>query len=294
MKGSHQEAAGSREALANTLNALGVDTSIAETGDWKMIEQAPPDLEDMGETYERVNDHLDSALKRRPLSIRHVTGEARALVDPAHRRILRKVHERGEQAAIASFFETEEAPTARDFVEQQHRHWGRLKWLDLIDVLELSANRTISISRLPASEDVHFSVFGDALVLLQQPHHHPTHKKWVWYVESRELADRLRGRLDQLFASSVPVDPESFDRLLNWLHEYETFEVLTEIAGTEDLGDEEDDGDTPGEDVLGTGPQPDSIHAGLVALGLAEPERIGLTQLGREWFDQVVGDAGRN
>jgi hypothetical protein len=280
----------SREALNATLRALSLDAGITEQASWKMIEEAPPDLRDMGVVYERVNQHLASALKRAPFSIRHVTGEARVLVDPAHRRILRDAHEKGERSAVACFFETAGPPTAWDFVALQHRDWGLYKWLDLVDLLELAARQVICISKLPQAEDVHFSVFGDSLVLLQEPHHHSTHKKWVWYIESPMFADLLRERLEQLFARTVAIEPRSFDQLLDWLHEFETFEVLTEIAETEDLSDEE--GDIARKiDVSGVGPRPDSIHSRLVSLGFADPERVRLTRLGREWFDQVSADA---
>jgi hypothetical protein len=288
-------------AMNRTLTAMGMGGATVRQRDWKVIAEAPPHNRDMAVTYQCVNDHLASRLKRRSLTVHHITGEARALVDPAHRQVLRGACARGETSAIACSFESSDAPSAWDFVAHQHKHWGRFEWFDLIDILALAAHPVVRIYRLPEPEDVHFSIFGDRLVLLQEPHHHPTEEKWVWFLESRALAAALRPRLEQLFARAVPIEPAEFDEILDWLHEYETFEALAELVegSGADQGaiDADPAADLPARavdgaasDVTTVGRDRGATCTRLVALGFVEPGGLALTARGRAWFASFTSD----
>jgi hypothetical protein len=265
--------------MTATLASVGVSDELIGGDGWRVIAESPPELHEMGETYQAVNDHLDSLLRRGPLSIAHITGEARAIVDPAHRRVVRRVAEYGQQVSVACTFDTQgdDRPDAWRFVARQHQHWGRMRWFDLIDVLELAASRLIRICWLAHAEDVHFSIFGHDLVLLQERHHHPTAEKWVWYVQSAALAEALRPHLDRLLDGAVTIDPTSFDEILDWLNQYETFIALRTLASGQradtDLGDR------------AVSDRPDTR---LLALGLTEQDGGSLTSLGREWLERIT------
>jgi len=232
--------------------------------------------------------------------VHHITGEARALVDPAHRQVLRAVRDRGATSAIACSFETSEDPSAWDFVARQHEHWGRFEWFDLIDILALAAQSVVRIYRLSKPEEVHFSIFGDRFVLLQEPHHHPTEKKWVWFLECRALAAALRPRLEQLFAQAAPIDPRAFDEILDWLHEYETFEEVAALAQATEadraetnagriIGGNHEADDWQAADAVVPDRENEQTRARLVALGFVQPDGATLTSRGRAWFDGFAG-----
>lgn len=276
----------SEPALRETLRALDVDPAITQGPDWELIEQAPPDDEQIGDTYRRVNAHLMTALQHGPLRIRHVTGEASALADPAHRQVVKADHDLGAQTALACSFEAPQRPTAWDFVARQHGHWKYLKWFDLVDMLALAARDMAAISRLRRPAEVHYSVAGDDLILLQEPHDHPSTAKWVWFVRSRTLADAVSPQIDRLFAEASPLRAGGFGEILDWLHSYEAFETVRALALATGKGSfrQSAGGQMHAQAELERQATTDRQHAR--ALGLSDEER--LTPLGEEWLTQVV------
>ena len=175
-------------------------------------------------------------------------------------------------------------PTAWDFVTRQRLYWSDLNWFDLIDMLALGAEGVIQILRLPSAEDVHFSVFGEELVLLQGRHHHPTDAKWVWFIRSHELADALHERSVELFSASRRIGPEGFNEVLDWLHDYEPFEAVEAIAAGES-GEFRNSlaRDTRVEHAADAA----SVLGRLVAMGLVHPGATSLTTLGRQWAQEL-------
>jgi hypothetical protein len=278
----------SLKAMTATLAALGISDELIGGEDSKIIAESPPELHEMGATYQTVNDYLGGLLRKGSLSIAHITGEARAIVDPAHRRILRRAAGYGQQTSVACTFTAggDGRVDAWRFVECQHEHWGPMRWFDLIDVLELAARRLIRICRLAQAEDVHFSIFGDALLLLQERHHHPTAEKWVWFVESPALVTALRPRLERLLSEAVTIDPLSFDEILDWLNDYETFAELSAIASSD-----ESEPDRATMHVRPAPARPQPPDARLRKIGLAHHDRAGLTPLGREWLASMTAQS---
>lgn len=274
-------------AMSATLADLGIGEDLIVRGDWTIIAESPPELHEMGETYQAVNDHLAGLLSNGPLSIAHITGEARAIVDPAHRRVLRQAADYGQETAVACIFKTDGArPDAWCFVARQRQHWGPMRWFDLIDVMELAARRLIRICRLARAEDVHFSLFGEDLLLLQERHHHPTAEKWVWFVRSAPLVAALRPRLVRLLAEAVTIDPLSFDQILDCLNDYETLMALSSLAAVGGTGPQSADG-LP--ESVGSSLSADAGDSRLEELGLIAPDGAGLTSLGREWLERISG-----
>jgi hypothetical protein len=268
------------EQLAKALRSLRVDPEVARRDDWMTVAQAAPDPRQAAGVYAAVNDRLASIVERGPLPIHHITGEARALVDPAHRRVLRADHAHGAEARLACWFESNEL-SAWEFVGGEHGHWRGLEWVDLIDILALGAYEVIRICRLDEPAETHFSIFGDDLVLLQQPHDHPQLAKWVWFVQSPSLVQAAWPQLDSLFCAATPIEPSSFNRVLVWLNSYEAFEGLTAIAEGRPLDDAEPDEDQDAE-----------TRRRLGDLGFAESDQQALTRLGREWLDRISTSGG--
>ena len=219
-----------RAALGETLEQLGLDLSVTEAVPWEKIVEARPGDRRAGAAYDEVNRILAQVLETRPLDVRHVTGEARALADPAHRRVLRAIAQHRQRAELACFFAVDVSADAWEFVSSEREHWGPVQWFDLIDMLALAAEGTVDVYRMREQAPVHFSVFGGEYVLLQSVHTHPSEDKWVWFIRSRGFADRLAPRLDGAFEGATRLDAGSFDDVLDWLHGFEIYETLQAAA----------------------------------------------------------------
>jgi hypothetical protein len=221
----------SAERRNQTLALLG----IQPRADAVVLFEAPPtDTGLIGETYQKVNDHLAPLVRENPaLSIRHLTGESRVLKDPAHRRILRE----STNAKLGCFVKDEDA-SAWSFLIHATEYWSEFDWFDLVDTLDLAARGHVEINILAQPEDVHFSTFGDRYLLLQDKHEHPQPKKWVWYIESRETVARLEPHVAKAFADANALKPVSSLAILEWLYDYDTTTVVNALAHDEQIRDE--------------------------------------------------------
>lgn len=266
----------SEEALSRTLRTLGID----ETLDREVLAFSPPDLAVNGNTYAAVNDDLGRLVAGGPVEVTHVTGEARALVDPAHRRVLRRVRERGDRATLGCHFMPDHGKVdAWGFLAKQRHHWERAQWYDIVDVLSLIAEGAVDVRVMRAPAPVHFSLFADDRVLMQDEHHHPTKKKWVWYLSSLELAERLRPVAARAFEEAKPLRPDDCRVLLHWMYSYDVYATLQAVKA----------GDAH---VAGDVDNPDAVTAELEELGFVAGSggAVGLSRLGRQWLDEYESD----
>lgn len=270
MSVQHQPNSDSERALARTLERLGISDAL----DSEVLACSPPDLKGNGETYKVVNDDLEDLVSAGPVDVTHITGEARALVDPAHRRVLRRVHEQGASAVLGCHFQTDDRVSARSFLAKQRHHWDRAEWYDLVDLLALAGDGIVQIRVMDTLAPVHFSVFSSDRVLMQDEHHHPTKEKWVWYLRSRGLAERLRPIAERALEDSVALRGDDCRDLLRWLYGYEVYAVLCSVGYGVEVDDDVDD--------------PDVVAAELTELGfLARAgETTELSRLGRQWLDE--------
>jgi len=178
---------------------------------------------------------------------------------------------------LGCHFRPQRRVDARDFIARQHRHWGRAEWYDVVDLLSLIADGVIDVSVMREPAPVHFSVFGSDRVLMQSEHDHPTHEKWVWYLRSPELAERLRPIADAALERSDPLRPDSCASLLHWLYSYDVYAVLLSMTG-----------DDRRDDVM----NPDAVAAELQDLGflVLTESTLTLSRLGRQWVDEYQPD----
>src|SRR5215207_9328564 len=109
--------------LLSTLEELGFSALDWEGSHSDVLHCAVPESASMAETYQFVNDLLESSRTRSGMRIRHVTGEAMALLDPAHRRVLRRAAAHGDRGQLLCSFDFESEPTALEFLSRQHTHW---------------------------------------------------------------------------------------------------------------------------------------------------------------------------
>jgi hypothetical protein len=251
-------------ALHRTLRSLGAAHCVES----EILEYAPPSLRSIGVTYQHVNERLAQTLRKSPLAIRHVTGEARALVDPFHRQILRRARAAGQPGELGCYLAGSDAPSAFDFLALQRAHWEFAEWSDFIDILGLVAEGDLRLHVMREQATVHFSLFGDDLVLLQDEHHHPTAEKWVWFLRSKELVDALSPKVVVAYAESSPITPADCRALLLWLYSYEVVATSSKLQNGDDLATAEER----------------DIWQRLKRLGFAEKDSPGLTRIGADWL----------
>jgi hypothetical protein len=215
--------------LRALLGSLGVpsDTQM------KVLAVSEPDLQENGDIYQRVNDCLVERVATRPIRIEHLTGEAVALGDPAHRRVIKLCHERGLTARLGCFFEDGGA-TADAFFRHSLRCWRHAEWFDFLDALFYAASARIAIYRLRRAAPVHYSLFANDLVLLQDKHRHNEPKR-VWFIESPGAVAALEPRLEEAFVDAERIPAQTFANLLDWLYRSETIATLVGPEGGESV-----------------------------------------------------------
>jgi hypothetical protein len=221
------------------------------------------------------------AVRSGPIRIDHITGEARVLVDPHHRKVIDANHKMGGLTRIACRQPpgSEEIEDARSFIAAQKHRWHSMTWMDLIDVVSLAATGRVGMFVLARPADIHYSVYGSDRVLLQENHPHPSEQKRVWYIRSRAIASELAERTAANFESATPIPPQSFDGLRRWLFSKELLPLVGATELTEELlsliGDRIDD---------------------LVDLGILEVDNSGPLEyrlrLARSVAEPVEGEAG--
>lgn len=271
------------QVLRKTLSTLGYDLDQHPEGRVEILTYADPDLPDIGIAYGSVNKLLGEMVARRQLSgVSHITGEARALVDAAHRTLLREHAAAGCESRLACFLGDMKAPTALDFVQYELQHWGAdLEWYDIVDILSLAATGALTLHVLPAQEPVHFSLFGPDLVLMQAQHVHPSPEKYVWFLRSGGMHDYLKTGVEARFADAFKISQGSFDRVLDDLYCFEVVQVGRWCAG------DRSDSDVGSQIDNATRMRGLSL---LTALGFLEGDegRPRLSRSGRGWLRSAL------
>lgn len=242
--------------LEETLQELNLsDAAIAEASS-QIVRSAQPDDNAMSKVYSALNADLKQAVHSSALTIRHITGEARVLIDPAHRNVIAENHERGLPTRIACRQHAETPISdAYTFFAAQRDRWAAVTWSDLIDIASLCARGSIRISVLDKPADIHYSLFGRDLALIQGQHEHPSERKNIWYVRSPRLVSELADPTNVTFNSSRRISPMSFDAMLQWMYSDGVYELI----GT----------DSPPQEAIDLLSAEDVSK--LIALGVLEP-----------------------
>jgi hypothetical protein len=272
----------SRIRLIETLEALGVeDDPYCE-----VLFESPPELERMGAIYQHVNDYLEHALDDgRSLRIQHITGEARALLDPAQRRVVRRADALADTPQLGCYFDAPGQPTAWDFVQHGVEYWQSAAWFDLVDSFFLASEGIVEIFVLAKPANVHFSLFSDDLLLLQDEHTHPQTQKRVWFIRSASLVGQLQPRVEEMFSTARRIRRESFSSILDWLYDYDTVSLVEQAAAGE-----------KGLDITSLGEDAREDISRLTAMFFLRPTSrttFTVTTRSQQWLSKLLGDSSR-
>jgi hypothetical protein len=212
--------------LLVTLERLGVSAESRDRGNWTVLSHADPEFEMMSNTYAVLNRDLLQIVSRTGIPISHITGEARVLVDPAHRTVIRKNATKDTVTQLACRPEKGDIVDASSFISAQRHRWSTLTWTDLIDIISLCASSSVRVSVLKQPAMIHYSIFGTDRILLQSEHDHPSDKKEVWYMHASEVAGELATPTIELIEAAEVIPATSFACLLQWLFSEAIFPIF--------------------------------------------------------------------
>lgn len=167
--------------------------------------------------YEEVNKNLLSIIEERnPGECIHITGETYALVDRLHRFVCRKMRKKYNNrftifcylSPMEKYFGQITIRKGRndafyrsiggEIVKWMRQNWKDVLWIDFLDVFDLLGDAEVNLYALREYEKIHFSVFADKYILLQEKHPPSTRVKDVWLLESRRLNKILSSKAKKI------------------------------------------------------------------------------------------------
>ena len=212
--------------LAGLLHELGLDESLLATANWTVLAMAGAIDAEMSAVYAQLNRELLALASLRPFEMVHITGEARVLVDPAHRNVIRSNYLGGNPTILACRDRPEPIEDAATFLAAQQNHWTLLTWVDFLDIVALFATGAATLKVLPHDAPVHYSIFGHDRILIQEPQTDSSERKRVWYIESEGLVRLLTLTTNRILAHARTVPSTGFSALLQWLYTENIFPLV--------------------------------------------------------------------
>jgi len=208
--------------LETTLALLGIeDIALSKIN---VIADSGPEARDNAIVYKECNERLRAELEKQKLGqFFHVTGEMRALSDPSHRENCRLAWQYGAPPKMFAYL-PKEYRNGTGIWEWNEQHWPleAQGWQNHLDVFHLLGDREVILYGLFDCEEMHFSLFGDRYVLLQEQHDHNDHVKSVWFLESMEIRSALIPRVEKCITHSKEIPARIFrdftDSLSDPLH----------------------------------------------------------------------------
>lgn len=263
--------------LARTLKRLKV-----RSRDIEIMAKAPPTRPAMLRVYRTVNEHLLSVLETTQLGqCKHLTGECAALVDPLHRRACRVMWEQyRESCEITSWIPSEHQQSPASLASWHLSNWKDrcLSWRHSLDVFFLLGTPIVRHFTTKAMPEMHYSIFGNDMVLLQAQHPHPKMTKHVWFVRSSSLNTELRRRLAEEHRHATPINQNLYREFTFSIQSRPAIGVLSILSS---------DGTIRVGDVLRHVPGANTTHIEhLVIMGFVQrsDDVLTLTQEGSEFL----------
>lgn len=217
-----------RTRLTALLGRLGVDPPLVQSSAWIVRARAAANDEQMSAVYAQLNRDLSALVDNKSIGVTHITGEARVLVDPAHRRVIDANFASGVPTTVACRDSDEGIRDAESFLNAQRSHWTLLTWVDFISIVGLFAGGAAVLRVLKAPSAVHYSTFGANLILIQEPQIDETERKRVWYIQSADLVRLLTLTTNDHLARSRQIPSTSFASLLQWLYSERIYPLVSQ------------------------------------------------------------------
>lgn len=195
------------EALRQTILDAGIKRP--EKLDIEIVDYSPADERENIKIYEKANETwLCNVEEKDPGKCVHITGEMRALSDPLHRQVCRRLWEKYKsRCSMAFYLPLEYESNARGILSRNRQNWKGVSWSNHMDVFDLLSEGIVNLYFSRQAEAIHYSVFGNEYVLLQAKHEHGQHVKEVWLIRSEPLNEVLSIQAKRTIIKSKYMQP---------------------------------------------------------------------------------------
>lgn len=241
--------------------------------------------------HERTNERILHLLREKRLGrCIHVTGNARALVDPVHREVIDIMRrENHDSFSVLYRLPDDRRGDPVSAVAYNLERWtvnGEIAWQDKYLALGSIGKRSVDLLAYRHYDDLQFSVFGSEYVQLQAPHDDNADTKPVWLLRSARLNEALVERAEDLLRTADDIEEgwfADFRMLLNGVMASYMLRSVRTRTGTDRDG-------LLGDPRLAILPDdPDEVLRALEAMALLREDdgTLAITRAGIDFLEAV-------
>lgn len=228
-----------RDSLEKNLGIIGINN--LDFLNIEIIDYSPSTSEGNIKIYKHINEILQELIKReQPGEYIHITGEMRALKDPNHRTLIKELFELHKyRINIVYYLPHENEITGYKILKFNQEHWENATWIDYLDAMDILGGGKAKLYCESERALIHYSVFGDDIVLFQSEHHSHIHVKEVWILKSKLLWEKFYLRAKRILQKSEYIHPIIINRFLLSISNSISLHVLISLYHKEAMKKEE-------------------------------------------------------
>jgi hypothetical protein len=241
--------------MAMTPDDIALHETIEQTGasnlvhaDLNVLDCSTPSRIQNKKVHDSTNRLIVALLKGRKLgTCIHITGDARAITDPFHRRICEEMTAIGEKPfRLLYHVPKEHLVDSTHLVRYNLGQWSTRsarRWDEELRTISAIGRRSVDLCvREQDDHDIQFSVFGHRYVLLQERHSRSASSKRVWLIESEPLNEHLTVRAETHLEGAIDLKESwyrDFERRITGLAARRALSALLEkVRSREELLDD--------------------------------------------------------
>ncbi|MEQ1952654.1 hypothetical protein [Mesorhizobium sp. CN2-181] len=207
--------------LLETLEQAGISAPLARQA--KILNSSSANSEDNERVHRNTNTIIFELLRNDELgTCIHVTGGARALTDPFHRRICEAMLGENKQPfQVLYHVPSDRMGSPWDLVSWNLEQWeakGLHRWQQKLLTIDMIGRRGVDLKGQEAQTGIQYSVFGDRYVQLQAKHSDTALAKPIWLLESENINGILREQAQIALDDATEIDEGHFHDFVGTLH----------------------------------------------------------------------------
>lgn len=212
--------ASERDLLVETLVEAGIGRADARKAD--IIDFARVDAKDNERVHAKTNSIIFDLLQTNSLGrCIHVTGGARALTDPYHRKLCEAIRNDDREPFKVLYHVPENLGEQHwGLVAWNLKRWGKKGfsgWRQKIMTLRMIGGGGVDLKAYDERERIQYSVFGHRYAQIQSKHADDALAKFVWLINSEKVTGHLEEVADADIAKAKDIDESVFDRMVSTL-----------------------------------------------------------------------------
>jgi len=194
--------------LARVFKALGIDST--KDIKYEILTYSKPDYEENRAFYKKTNERFSALLESRRIeNFVHVTGEMSAIINPEHYEVCTKYCKKEKKSfRIYSYLKRDIERTPQNIIRSDAPIWNE-SWRNIMSAFDLLAAGWALLRVSPSFPEIHYTQFGENLVILQGIHAHGE-EKFLWFISSGDLMEILDARTLEIDKKSELISPSLF------------------------------------------------------------------------------------